>query len=156
MTDTVRPAPLARPGAIPERRGPRGSWPGLYAGLHKFLGSWAFLGHRASGLALMGYVFWHIYSLRGLQEALPAGTPIQDHPWTLYIRHYGSGVWLFLEWTLFSVVLVHALNGFRIVIVDLLNGSRYHRALLWGFGAIGAVLFFGMGWVMLRHALFGT
>ena len=132
------------------------SWAAIYATYHRFSGSWAFIGHRVSGLALTGYLIMHIFSLRGLQERLPPGASMEEHAWTAYVAPYSSGVWLILEWVLFSAVLFHALNGARIALVDFANASRYHKALFWACVVAGVVLFLAMGALMFRQALFGV
>jgi len=132
------------------------SWVRTYATYHRFSGSWAFLGHRLSGLALTGYLLMHIWTLKGLQESIQPGVPLEEHPWTEFVRPYTSGLWLFLEWVLFSAVLFHALNGIRIGIVDLVGGSKYQKHLFWAFIALGWLLFLGMGWLIYRHVLFGA
>lgn len=134
------------------------SWVRLYATYHRFTGSWAFILHRLSGLALIGYLFVHIYSLKGLQVSmaqLPPDTPIDAHPWTDYVAPYASGIFLVLEWALFGVVLFHAFNGVRIAVVDLANGSKYHKELFWILSITAAVLFVVMGWLMLAHVFLG-
>lgn len=132
------------------------SWVKIYATYHRFSGSWAFLGHRIAGLALAGYLFMHIWTLKGLQESIQPGLPLEEHPWTEFVRPYTSGLWLFLEWVLFSAVLFHALNGVRIGVVDLANGSKYHKEMFWGVVVVGVILFFGMGWLIYRHVLVGA
>jgi len=133
------------------------SWVKIYATYHRFSGSWAFLGHRLSGLALTGYLFLHIWTLKGLQEKVDPNIPLEQHPWTEYVRPYASGVWLVLEWVLFSAVLFHALNGVRIALVDMVaHSSRYQKQLFWGSVVLGTVLFVGMGWLILRHAMAGA
>ncbi len=134
------------------------SWAKIYATYHRFTGSWAFLGHRIAGLALVGYVFMHIWSLKGLQKALPPGADPASHPWNEFVGAYTRGIFPLLEWLLFAAVLFHALNGVRVAIVDLGNGSKYHKPLFWVLTIIGAVLFLGMGATMFSHtliALFG-
>jgi len=135
------------------------SWVKIYVTYHRFSGSWAFLGHRLSGLALTGYLFMHIWTLKGLQRSVgpsPSPEALAAHPWTEFVRPYTSGVWLFLEWVLFSAVLFHAFNGIRIALVDLAGGSKYQKGLFWGFVVLGAVLFLGMGALIYRHVLFGA
>jgi succinate dehydrogenase / fumarate reductase, cytochrome b subunit len=130
------------------------SWARLYATYHRFSGSWAFILHRLAGLALIGYLFMHIFSLRGLQLRVEQQTGAV-HPWTEYVAPYATGAWLFLEWGLFIVVLFHSFNGIRIAVVDLAGGSRYHKAMLWTLSAIAIVLFLGMGYLILRHVIPG-
>ena len=128
------------------------AWAIIYAKYHRFVGSWAYFGHRLSGLALTAYVFLHIWSLKGLQERLPDGVPIDtaldNHSWTQFVSVYTSGIFPLFEWLLFAAVLFHALNGVRILLVDLGNASRYHKHLFWGLTVLGALLFAGMGYLM--------
>jgi succinate dehydrogenase cytochrome b subunit len=126
------------------------SWLTIYTRYHRFTGSWAYLGHRFSGLVLVGYVFAHILSLKGLQATMPPEGAC-CHSWTEFVQTYTKGIFPVLEWMLFAVVLFHALNGVRVALVDLGSASKYHKSMFWVLMGIGVVMFLGMGVVM-----FGT
>ncbi|MFB6347121.1 MAG: succinate dehydrogenase, cytochrome b556 subunit [bacterium] len=76
-------------------------------------GSWAWILHRLSGVALVFYICLHLWELHTLAYADP------DQ----------SIGFKFVEWMLLGVVLVHALNGIRIMFVDFFGGARYHGKL---------------------------
>jgi succinate dehydrogenase / fumarate reductase, cytochrome b subunit len=106
----------------------------------RFAGSWAWLLHRVTGLALTGYILLHIYTLTSLQkgpEAFHAKMSI-----------YTTPIWIFFAWVLFGLVIFHSLNGIRIVLIDLANGARYHKKLYYGAVALGIVLQLWMGYVL--------
>ena len=121
---------------------PRG-WGRVLLTYHKFAGSWAWVLHRVTGLVLTGYIMLHIFALMSLQK----GKAAFDSEMVLF----RTPIFLFLEWFLFAFLLFHALNGIRIVLVDLAEGARYHRQLYYAVVIIGLVLFFGMGYIMFTQ-----
>ena len=64
---------------------------------------------------------------------------------------FRTPAFLFLEWFLFAFLLFHALNGIRIVLVDLAEGARYQKQLYYAVVVIGLILFFGMGYIMFTQ-----
>ena len=66
-------------------------------------GSWAWILHRFTGIALIGYLFLHIYSLSPLTEGEVA--------FNNKMATFASPVFMIIEWLLFAFVLFHALNG---------------------------------------------
>lgn len=111
----------------------------------KDTGNWAWILHRISGIALILYLFLHIYSLSALSQG--AGK------FDAEMVTFSSPFWQFMEWFLFAFVLFHALNGVRIVLVDWADGSKYHKQLYKASLAIGIILFFAMGYVMFSHEI---
>lgn len=105
----------------------------------KHFGTWGYVLHRLSGLALTGYILIHIYLVSGLHNKAA---------WHEEMQIFRHPFLMFLEWCLFSVVVFHALNGIRIVIVDYFNGARYHKQLLTGVFVLSILLFLGMGAIM--------
>ncbi len=89
----------------------------------RHLGSWAWIVHRLSGIALVFYLVLHLWELHMLGYARPDAFNQQ-------MLVFQSIPFKFLEWCLLGVVLVHALNGIRVMIVDLWGGARYHKKLL--------------------------
>jgi succinate dehydrogenase / fumarate reductase, cytochrome b subunit len=108
-------------------------------------GSWAWIYHRISGIALIGYLFLHIYSLSTLTE----GKAVFETK----MQSFLSPPFLALEWLLFIFVLFHSLNGVRIVLVDWADGARYHKALYRYSWVIGIFLFLLMGYIMFSHEI---
>jgi succinate dehydrogenase / fumarate reductase, cytochrome b subunit len=105
----------------------------------KHFGTWGYILHRLTGLALTGYILVHIYLISGLahKEAFNSEMQIFQHP-----------LLKLLEWALFSVLIFHALNGIRIFVVDYFNGARYHKQLLSAVWVLSIILFGAMGIIM--------
>ncbi len=111
----------------------------------KETGSKAWILHRISGIALIGYLFLHIYSLSPLSQGRAA---FDEH-----MKVFATPFFMILEWLLFAFVLFHSLNGVRIVLVDWADGARFHRQLFKYSVAIGIILFVAMGYVMFSHEI---
>jgi succinate dehydrogenase / fumarate reductase cytochrome b subunit len=108
-------------------------------------GSWAWIYHRISGIALIGYLFLHIYSVSPLSQ----GKAAFDHK----MASFSSPFFMLLEWLLFAFVLFHSLNGVRIVLVDWADGAKYHKQLYSYSVVIGIILFLAMGYIMFSHEI---
>jgi succinate dehydrogenase / fumarate reductase cytochrome b subunit len=111
----------------------------------KDTGSKAWIFHRISGIALIGYLFLHIYSLSSLSQGKAA--------FEAKMQSFSTPLFMFLEWLLFAFVLFHSLNGIRIVLVDWADGARYHRQLFKYSVIVGIILFFAMGYIMFSHEI---
>lgn len=116
---------------IPSRE-PVGTWTKILAGYRKNSGSWAFIFHRISGLALTAYLFVHILALSSLKH----GRAAFQEEMTLF----ATMPFKILEWMLGLAVMFHALNGVRIALVDLADGARYHKKLLTAVYVVGIAL----------------
>ncbi|MBI4233626.1 MAG: succinate dehydrogenase, cytochrome b556 subunit [Chloroflexi bacterium] len=94
-------------------------------------GWWAWLLQRVSGVALVGYLFLHIgvisTSLGGARTFDPVLRALQTPPFVI------------LDLGLLATVLYHALNGFRILLIEMGVGARQQAALFWGCIAVTAV-----------------
>ena len=108
-------------------------------------GSWAWILHRISGIALIGYLFLHIWSVSPLSQ----GKAAFEHKMSLYSTKF----FMFVEWFLFAFVLFHSLNGIRIVLVDWAEGAKYHKILYRYSVVIGIILFLAMGYIMFSHEI---
>jgi succinate dehydrogenase cytochrome b subunit len=84
--------------------------------------AWAF--HRISGVAILAFVVLHVVDIYFV-----GGDPaLYDDLLTFYASVPGR----FLEVLLGAALLYHALNGLRIVIIDLWPSmTAYHRWLWW-------------------------
>ncbi len=102
-------------------------------------GEWAWLLHRVSGIALTGYLFLHIWALRGLTTGRSA--------FEAEMNLFTTPFFKFLEWALFAFVIFHSMNGLRVAIVDLAskNASK-QKALLRIVYTVGiaAMIFMGV------------
>lgn len=85
-------------------------------------GQWAWLLHRVSGVALTGYLFLHIWALRGLTDGRAAFEAEMDL--------FTTPIFKFLEWSLFAFVIFHSLNGLRVAIVDLASHNADKQKML--------------------------
>jgi len=108
-------------------------------------GSWAWILHRLSGIALIGYLFLHIYSVSPLSQGRDA--------FNAKMQAFSSPLYMLLEWFLFAFVVFHSLNGIRIVLVDWSDGSKNHKILYRYSIVIGIIMFFAMGYVMFSHEI---
>jgi len=108
-------------------------------------GSWAWILHRMTGIALIGYLFLHVYSLSPLTEGEAA--------FNSKMQTFTTPPFMVLEWFLFAFVLFHSLNGIRIVIVDWADGAKYQKQLYKMSWVIGIILFLGMGAIMFAHEI---
>ena len=111
----------------------------------KDTGSWAWIFHRIAGIGLIAYLFLHIWSLSSLSQ----GKEAFQHKMALYDNTFFS----IMEWLLFALILFHAFNGIRIIIVDWADGARYHKQLYLYSWIIGVVLFVLMGAIMFSHLI---
>lgn len=101
--------------------------------------------HRITGIALITYLFMHIYSLSPLSQGREA--------FNNFMKTYSTPFFMVMEWFLFAFVLFHSLNGVRIVLVDWADGARYHKALYRYSIVIGVLMFLAMGYVMFSHEI---
>jgi len=94
--------------------------------------AWAF--HRISGLAIWVFILLHVFDI-WLASVNP---PLYDELLVIY----GSAPGRVGEMLLGAALLYHALNGLRIIIIDLWpRMTVYHRVLWWGTW----VIFIGVG-----------
>jgi succinate dehydrogenase / fumarate reductase cytochrome b subunit len=121
------------------------SWVKTNLNYKKDSGSWAWILHRITGIALIAYLFMHIFSLSPLSQGRQA--------FNEFMSHYTTPFFMAMEWFLFAFVLFHSLNGVRIVLVDWADGARYHKSLYRYSIVIGVVMFFAMGYVMFSHEI---
>ena len=85
-------------------------------------GMWLYLFHRITGVALFGYLLLHIIST----ALILAGPEVYEGAEAIYKNFY----FRLGEVGLMAAVLAHAINGLRIIAVDLWSkGSDYQRGL---------------------------
>ena len=85
-------------------------------------GMWLYLFHRITGVALFGYLLLHIIST----ALILAGPEIYEGAEAIYKNFY----FRLGEVGLMAAVLAHAINGLRIITVDLWSkGSNYQKSL---------------------------
>jgi succinate dehydrogenase / fumarate reductase, cytochrome b subunit len=115
-------------------------------------GMWSWVAHRVTGVLVFFFLFVHV-----LDTALVRVSP-EAYDDTIAV--YKTPLVAFMEYGLVAAVLFHALNGLRVIAVDLLEkGPRYQRQMLWGAMALWAVLMAGAAYPVLGHAfreIFGS
>jgi succinate dehydrogenase / fumarate reductase cytochrome b subunit len=110
---------------------------------YKFVGSWAWILHRLSGLALIFYLTIHIWII----NTLTRGAAEFDRLMGLL----GSPLFKILEVGLWGVILFHAFNGVRIIIVDFFKGSLAHKKWFVVLIAIALVLWATGSYLIFSH-----
>ncbi len=111
------------------------------SGLWKGLGMWAWLLFRISGLILVGYLFVHVWVISQGRAGVDELNDLFDlfhHP-----------VLVFFELMLVAAVLYHALNGVRIVLMDLGVGIRQHKTVFWAVMVVAAATLAVFAWQAL-------
>ena len=94
------------------------------AGLWKGIGMWAWILFRISGLILVAYLFVHIWVI---SQGRVSGA---ERPQRLF-KMFDKPFLVFLDLMLVAAVLYHALNGVRIILMDLGVGIRSHKTVFW-------------------------
>jgi succinate dehydrogenase / fumarate reductase, cytochrome b subunit len=101
------------------------------AGLWKGLGMWAWMLFRISGLVLVFYLFVHLWVI---SQGRVGGPEQLDR----LFEFFDKPLLVFLDLMLVAAVLYHALNGVRIILMDLGLGIRQHKAVFWVCMALAA------------------
>ncbi len=114
---------------------------GVYMWKPMAVGMWAWLLHRVTGIALAAYLLLHI-SLMSI--ALLKGERAFD---SLLNTLMTSRPVRLLDLGLLAAVLIHGINGIRLILLDLGVGVRRQKETFWGGMVIAAILFF---WSALR------
>jgi len=104
---------------------------------YNFIGTWAWILHRLSGLALVFYITMHIWIINTLTQG-----PEKFNAVMVFLN---SPFFKYLEVALWGVILFHAFNGVRILLIDFFKGSFRQKKifiiliaiafLLWAFGS---------------------
>lgn len=110
---------------------------------YKFVGSWAWMLHRLSGLALIFYLCLHIWVINTLT--------LGESNFNEVMAFLGSPLFKILEVGLWGVILFHAFNGVRVVIVDFFKGSLFQKKLFFILIAIAFVLWAWGSYMILSH-----
>ncbi len=113
----------------------------------QFAGQTAQVLQRATGLLLLLYLLLHVHTIHELSQgpaAFDAALKAFRHPF-----------FKLLEIALFGTVILHAVNGIRITLIDLGVGQDRQRRLFWVYSVgIGALIFL-LGAIPLFIGLFG-
>jgi len=94
-------------------------------------GFFAWLLHRLTGLALIFYIFVHLYVLSYIKdpEKFESLMHLSKHP---LMKAAEAGL-LFL-------IISHAFNGVRLTLIDIGVPTRYHKAVFWTAAGIGGLI----------------
>jgi succinate dehydrogenase / fumarate reductase cytochrome b subunit len=130
---------------IPNRE-PLGAWTRITLAYKTYSGSLSYILHRITGIGLTVYLFVHIWALSSLTKGHAAFAEEMATFTTMPFK--------ILEWALGVLVMFHAFNGIRIAIVDLGNGSRYHKKLLGAVYALGIAVVLLMFFLIFQNDLF--
>ena len=95
-------------------------------------GMLAWMLHRLTGLALVGYLVVHVWGLKAITN---------PDAYNALITGYHAPIFKVGEFLLLGAVAWHALNGLRIVLIDFLGWSPNQKKLFWTLGLVAAVLF---------------
>jgi len=99
--------------------------------------------HRLAGLALIFYLSIHLWVI----NALTLGPDKYNDVMTFL----ASPLFKILEAGLWGVILFHAFNGIRIVMVDFFKGSLFHKKLFVVLIAIAFALWAVGTYLLLSH-----
>ncbi len=94
-------------------------------------GSFAWLVHRLTGVVLTLYIFLHLYVLAHLKD--PEG-------YAAIMKTMQSPLVRLSEAGLLALVIAHALNGFRLTLLDLGMPTGLQKRVFWSAFAIGAAI----------------
>jgi succinate dehydrogenase / fumarate reductase cytochrome b subunit len=115
------------------------------AGLWKATGMWAWLLFRISGLVLVFYLGAHIIVIStGQFDKLNSMMKMFDNP-----------VLVLADLALVVAVLYHALNGVRIILMDLGIGVKRHKIIFWTAMVVVVVCFAVFAWVAFTFIITG-
>ena len=95
------------------------------------VGMFAWILHRLTGLALVGYLVIHVWGLKAITN---------PEAYNALIASYHAPIFKVAEFGLLGAVIYHALNGLRIVLIDFMGWSPNQRKLFWTLGAVALVL----------------
>ena len=105
-----------------------------------FVGSWAWILHRLSGLALIFYLLLHIWVIHHLI--------VGEESFNGIMEQFNTPLFKFLEIGLIGVILYHLFNGLRVTLVDM--GVLVERQkLLFGI----AVVLWLVSWAVIAAAM---
>src|SRR4051794_18247156 len=99
----------------------------------RYAGNLAFWIQRLTGLALVVYLLIHVHTIRDLQD---------PERFDAALKTFRQPLFKLGEIGLLATVILHALNGIRLTLVDVGIGLNKQRQMFWYFAiAVGAILF---------------
>ena len=110
---------------------------------HNFIGSWAWILHRLSGLALVFYITLHIWVINTLTQG--------PEKFDTIMNFLNSPLFKYLEVGLWGIILFHAFNGVRIIIVDFFKGSFAQKKIFFLLIAIAFIMWATGSYIIITH-----
>lgn len=110
---------------------------------YNFIGSWAWILHRLSGLALVFYITLHIWVINTLTQG--------PEKFDIIMNFLNSPLFKYLEVGLWGIILYHAFNGVRIIIVDFFKGSFVQKKIFFLLIAIALIMWAIGSYIILTH-----
>jgi succinate dehydrogenase / fumarate reductase cytochrome b subunit len=99
----------------------------------RYAGNVAFWIQRLTGVALVIYLLIHVHTIRDLQN---------PEKFDEALAMFRKPIFKLGEIGLLATVILHALNGIRLTMVDMGVGLSKQRQMFWYFAvAVGAILF---------------
>jgi succinate dehydrogenase / fumarate reductase cytochrome b subunit len=95
------------------------------------LGMWAFWLHRLTGLAIAGYLLMHVLVISTVVGG--AGN------FNEAMKILKAPIFILLEMGLLAIILIHGLNGLRIVLFDLGYGVKKQKQIFIALMIVGLV-----------------
>lgn len=100
---------------------------------NKNVGMFSFLLQRITGVLLTLYLFMHILVISSAKLAGPEG-------FDAMMARVQTPFFHWMEVLLFIGIVIHAVNGIRIIIVDVGSEARRHKAWLYAMTIIGIII----------------
>lgn len=101
--------------------------------LNPNVGTFSWLLHRITGIALAFYIFLHLV-------VLGSNLLFGEGSFSALMGQFEIPLFKILEWCLVGVIFYHGINGLRIIIADFFKLTRLHKVLFW----LGAVIFIAL------------
>ncbi len=112
-------------------------------------GMLAHLVQRTTGLLLLFYLFLHVRTINKLSQGPEA--------FNQALEFFRNPLFKLLEIALLAVVILHALNGIRITLLDLSAGHTHQRRLFWVWTVgLGIALFVAGAAPMFLFSVWGA
>ena len=105
----------------------------------------AFWVHRISGLLILGYLYLHLVLLSAV--LLPSGAK----DFNAVARVVEQPAFIAADLVLFAIILVHALNGIRLIVADFGLLIQENRFAIWLSMAMGVIVLFIAIFTLLPH-----
>ncbi|MCK4836472.1 MAG: succinate dehydrogenase, cytochrome b556 subunit [Candidatus Aminicenantes bacterium] len=112
-------------------------------GYYNFIGTWAWIIHRLSGLALIFYVSLHLWVINTLTQG--------PEKFNNIMNFLSSPLFKYLEIGLWGIILFHAFNGVRIIIIDFFKGSFYQKKIFFILITIAFLMWATGSYILISH-----